>query len=144
MSKESQIKLVSNCPVVDQDKYGVYAETLHEKINDKSVFNIGIIAPFGAGKSSLIKTYKDKFLKKREAKKVTTISLANFNVVENNVEKGEGGGITAVDNVDERNVEKSILEQVLFRVGKSKVPNSKINRIDNHHFLKTFLWMNLR
>lgn len=137
MEKESQIKLVSNCPVADEERYGVYAETLHEKIKDKSVSNIGIIAPFGAGKSSLIKTYKDKFLIKREAKKVATISLANFNVAENKVENDESVCITDANNVDERDVEKSILEQVLFRVDKSKVPNSKINRIDNHHFIKT-------
>ena len=139
MEKESKIKLVSNCPVCNEEKYGVYVDALQEKIQDKSVANIGIIAPFGAGKSSLIKTYKEKFLDERKAKKITTISLANFNVNENIIEqteeKGEGD---TTKTIDEGAVEKSILEQVLFRVGKSKVPNSKINRIDNQHFLKSF------
>lgn len=71
-------KLVSTSPVVNHEAYDKYAEVLHNKIKDTDVYNIGVIAPYGAGKSSLIKTYQDKYPKE----KTITISLANFNATD--------------------------------------------------------------
>ena len=49
----------SSAAIIDEEAYGNYAELLDAKIKDKDVFNIGIIGPYGSGKSSLIKTYID-------------------------------------------------------------------------------------
>ena len=66
----------SNNPVASEKDYGAYVDVLDSKIEDSSVRNIGVIAPYGAGKSSLLATYVER-VKKR--KKILTISLANFN-----------------------------------------------------------------
>ena len=73
--ENSKIKLESNSPVNNIGSYGNYVEVLHEKVQDNDVKNIGIIAPYGAGKSSLLKTYESKYPKEKKI----TISLANFN-----------------------------------------------------------------
>ncbi len=88
-TEEKNLRLVSTAPVCDKDKYGDYADILYQQVLAPDVYNIGIIAPYGAGKSSLIKTYKETKYKKRKRKKVTTISLANFNSSDSVDDNGE-------------------------------------------------------
>ena len=112
---------LSNVPVNNTERYGYYADMLAEKVKEENVNNIGIIAPYGAGKSSLINTYKEKY----ELKKTVTISLANFTSVDQGEEKANNN----VNDIERGQVEKSILEQLLFSVRKKDVPESKLNRI---------------
>lgn len=160
--EEKKIELVTNSPIVDEKSYGDYVEILNEKIHDKDVKNIGIIAPYGAGKSSLIKTYQNKYPKEKSF----TISLANFNSNVDSVSKtknksnkaNKADNVNSVDNVVNTNndndntninsyvsdieceVEKSILQQFLFSESKRKMPNSKMNRIGVHHFWYSILF----
>lgn len=117
-------KLVSTSPVADHKMYDKYVDALHNKIATDDVYNIGVIAPYGAGKSSLIKTYKDKYPKE----KTITISLANFNASDKDNNSEEVGEANVKDI--ECAVEKSILQQFLFHVKKSRVPNSRIQGIN--------------
>lgn len=143
---KKKIDLVTNSPIVDENNYGDYVEVLHEKIHDDDVKNIGIIAPYGAGKSSLIKTYKKRYPKEKSI----TISLANFNSKENSetvtdttestTEKAETIPIKSHVSDIECEVEKSILQQFIFSESKGKMPNSKINRIGFHHFWYSLLF----
>ena len=93
---------------------------------DKDVKNIGIIATYGAGKSSLLKTYDAHYFK---GKKIT-ISLANFNdyagvEVDDRQTTNKNSQLDEMANVKdiECKVEKSILEQFLF--SESKMLNSQ-------------------
>ena len=52
-----------------------YINALDQAINDEEIRNIAITAPYGAGKSSVIKTY----VKKHPSLKYTFISMATFN-----------------------------------------------------------------
>lgn len=135
-SNKTDLKLVSTEPVCDEKQYGVYADILDQKIKAKSVFNIGIIAPYGAGKSSLIKTYKEKRLNCCQRKRVTTISLANFNTdddkTKNETSKDNEKNSKTVNKKNETSqikdieseIEKSILEQIIFKENKAKLPHS--------------------
>lgn len=140
----------SSAAIIDEEAYGNYAELLDAKIKDKDVFNIGIIGPYGSGKSSLIKTYIDTKLKrKKDKKKVITISLANFNSnddfddeelhdVDDNKKsknsksvadkKEETESNKALKDIDSE-IEKSILQQFIFNIGKNKLPFSHIDRV---------------
>ena len=116
--------LVSTSPVVDNTAYDKYVDAIHNKIKADDVYNIGVIAPYGAGKSSLIKTYKDKYPKE----KTITISLANFNVSDKDI---DSQGVSEANVKDiECAVERSILQQFLFHVKKSRVPDSRIQGIN--------------
>ena len=116
--------LVSTSPVVDYEMYDKYVDAIHHKIKADDVCNIGVIAPYGAGKSSLIKTYKDKYPKE----KTITISLANFNASDKDI---DSKGVSEANVKDiECAVERSILQQFLFHVKKSRVPDSRIQGIN--------------
>ncbi len=116
--------LVSTSPVVDYETYDKYVDVIHNKIKADDVCNIGVIAPYGAGKSSLIKTYKDKYPKE----KTITISLANFNASDKDI---DSKGVNEANVKDiECAVERSILQQFLFHVKKSRVPDSRIQGIN--------------
>ena len=67
-------KYFSNAPKPNKE-YSEYAKILYEAINEEFIYNIGVIAPYGAGKSTLIKTYKNIY----GSKGILTISLANSN-----------------------------------------------------------------
>ena len=113
--------LLDNSPIVS-DKYNTEADILKQKIAEKDVKNIAIISNYGGGKSSVIKTYLDKNRKgKRNEKTFTKISLASFN-----------------DNTqlpDE--IERSILQQLLYSQPKNKLPNSSIIRTEKSSIFKT-------
>ncbi|MGL4949124.1 MAG: hypothetical protein ACRC5M_01990, partial [Anaeroplasmataceae bacterium] len=110
-------KLANNAPISCVDTYGVYCEILHNNIKNESVKNIGIIAPYASGKSSLIETYKEKY--KNDSERIITISLATY--------KKENDS----KNKDEIDIEKSILQQFIYNEDKSKLKKSKISRITN-------------
>lgn len=131
-TEEKNLRLVSTAPICDEEKYGDYANILHKQVLASDVYNIGIIAPYGAGKSSLIKTYKDTKYNWFNRKKVTTISLANFNASSDS--KIEGTDYARHIQDIECNVEKSILQQFIYKVNKSKLPHSRLDRIDNRHW----------
>lgn len=146
--KDEKLKFTSTAPICDEKKYGVYADIMHQQVKAKNVFNVGIIAPYGAGKSSLIKTYKDTKLKCWDKNKVTTISLANFNSVEKAPEQIKQDNkepdnkkldeMQPIKDID-CSIEKSILEQLIFKESKSKLPHSRLKRINNVHGLSSFL-----
>lgn len=132
--KSDGLKLISNTPIYNDERYGSYAEIIDEKVKEAGVYNIGIIAPYGAGKSSLIKTYKEKY----GVKKSVTISLANFSSVDQGEEKSKNAN-NNVKDIERGQVEKSILEQLLFSVRKCDVPESKINRINPFRTFEGFV-----
>ncbi len=129
----TKAKIISNTPKAYIDDYKEYCNILHDKLIEKEVKNIGIVSSYGAGKSSLIATYKELY--SNDDKKWMSISLANFNKGKNNgsEKKNETEIETVAKNTHledvHSNVEKSILQQILFSVPAKKVPFSKINRI---------------
>lgn len=116
------------------------AAILNKQINEPSVYNIAVVAKYGAGKSSVINTYlslyrnkkkrkekkktSEKQLAKPENNKYTRISLSTFNKTD----------------YDETAIERSILQQLLYSRKKSKLPNSKIERTNKTSKFKSFLF----
>lgn len=134
-------------PVSDK-AYEPDAKLLFDKIKDPDVRNIGLIGAYGSGKSSLIRTFKDTYDGKYKIKSLN-VSLASFNVdscgdkqnsKQNDKQKdtpvkGEHktecvndnyAGVGDIDNA----IEKSILQQMLYVESASKLPYSKINRVE--------------
>ena len=154
-------KYLNTAPVIDPKEYAKYIEILDSQIKQKNIYNIGIIGPYGAGKSSLIGSYL-----KKTRKKNCIISLSNFNsdcvdvnsMTNNNGENGENTSKKIVINSNFKNtgqktihtsrklnndveaqIEKSILQQMLFSEKSGKLANSKLNRIGNRSLISTFL-----
>jgi len=104
--------LLSNSPKAFEE-YDHEAGILHHKIHKLGVNNIGLVASFGAGKSSVIETYLQTYRSdKKSAATFTKISLASFNEA----------------SYEDSDVERSILQQLFYSQPKRKFKNSRIER----------------
>ena len=118
--------IYKNLSPTDQITDSYAFDALEHAIADESILNIAVTAPYGAGKSSVIKSFferrrisKDEFL---------FISLASFNdpYFSDKVHKEK-----SID-VDEVSLENSILQQLLFSQPVHKLPWSNYFRIKNY------------
>ena len=113
-SESIKSKFVDLAPTDNADKAGVYSEAILFAMKNAKVFNIALTGPYGSGKSSIIQT----FLKKHKRPSLH-ISLASF-VPE----------IKAVDEkVSRQEIERSILQQMLYGADANKLPLSRFKRI---------------
>ena len=112
--------LLDNAPK-ESDDYEIEAEILDLQVKNAGVNNIAVVAPYGAGKSSAINTYLNRYRKKGFFQpKHIQISLADFN--KDDETKNESA------NEDENAIEQSILQQLLYSQKKHRLPNSSIQR----------------
>lgn len=74
---KKKIVYYSNYPISSIKDYKEGVDAISEMVANKNVFNIGIIAPYGAGKSSLIKTYR-KTLDQIQNDRMVEVSLVHL------------------------------------------------------------------
>jgi hypothetical protein len=98
-------------PIDDADHESSYFYALKYALDNDKVFNIAVSGPYGSGKTSILNSYQLK-----NGCSFVNISLASF-------------GKSELDEVDASIIEKSILQQLLYRVDAKKVPFSRYKRI---------------
>jgi len=130
-------------PESDTKNSGEYIRALHWAIKNKEVKNIALSGPYGSGKSSVIKTYLEKYPRT----KYLSISLAAFSTSTKNKRNDENNGtpdaspITEdwiLDDVDENIIEEGILKQLFYKVGVGKIPQSRYRKIKKLSYWKIF------
>ncbi|MCB5207033.1 YobI family P-loop NTPase [Methylovorus mays] len=98
-----------------------YENALLHGLNHKDVKNIAITGPYGSGKSSILRTFENKY-NGFHSYEFLNISLATFDT-----------GSPALD--DEKrmklnsDVEKSLLQQIFFKVGADELEDSHFSRL---------------
>jgi hypothetical protein len=119
----STSSLPNLCPTSYAEGIEAYENRLTELLNNKEhrkVTEIAITSPYSGGKSSLIDTY----IRKHPYHKYTNISLADFKISDD---------IQDADELDKtklvQQIEKSIVQQILYRVKDSEMPNSRFRKI---------------
>ena len=115
-SADMQSKFVDLAPTDEADKAGVYSEALLFATNNAKISNIALTGPYGSGKSSIIQS----FLKKYRGPALH-ISLAAF------VPEVDPGG----EKVSRQEIERSILQQMLYGADANKLPLSRFKRIQS-------------
>ncbi|MEK2041959.1 ATP-binding protein [Vibrio parahaemolyticus] len=115
-SPNQRSKFVDLAPTDEADKAGVYAEAIEFAMNSPKVFNIALTGPYGSGKSSIIQSFLKSF--NRES---LQISLATF--ISEIDTKGE--------KVNRQEIERSILQQMLYGADANKLPLSRFKRIQS-------------
>ena len=110
---KSELKFVDLAPTSDADPAGVYAEALRYAVQNKKVLNIALTGPYGAGKSSVINSFLRKY-----PRNSLKLSLASF-IPEAATEHG----------VSKQEIERSILQQMLYGADANKLPLSRFKRI---------------
>lgn len=115
-STDMQSRFVDLAPTDEADKSGVYSEAMLFAMNNAKVSNIALTGPYGSGKSSIIQSFLKKY--RRPA---LHISLAAF------VPEADSGG----EKVSRQEIERSILQQMLYGADANKLPLSRFKRIQS-------------
>ncbi|MBN3228005.1 hypothetical protein [Pectobacterium brasiliense] len=100
---------------------------LNTALEDPCVRNIALTGPYGSGKSSVLLTWRES---RDDGDDFLTVSLADFDVQR---PEHTSTGVTEQEKqrmaVQEKSIEYSILQQILYAEKKSKLPHSRIERI---------------
>lgn len=107
-------RFVDLAPTSDADETGIYSAALNAAMERDSVLNIALTGPYGSGKSSVIKS----FLLKYQGTPLQ-LSLASF------LPEGEASG----KPVSKQEIERSILQQILYGADADRLPHSRFKRI---------------
>lgn len=115
-SAEIKSKFVDLAPTDEADKAGVYSEAILFATSNAKVSNIALTGPYGSGKSSIIQSFLKKY--RRHA---LHISLAAF------VPEADSEG----EKVSRQEIERSILQQMLYGADANNLPLSRFKRIQS-------------
>lgn len=124
-STKKSSEFVDLAPTDEADKEGIYSKAILFALSKPEVFNIALTGPYGSGKSSVIQT----FLKKHSLPALQ-ISLAAF--VPEADQKPEIN--SEVKEVSRQEIERSILQQMLYGAEANKLPLSRFKRIQSPGF----------
>lgn len=97
---------------------------LNFALKNRDCCNVALTGIYGSGKSSVIKTV----LRKHPFKKVLKLSLSRYISKEGN------------KNFDEKEVERTIFQHVLYKSNPNKTPLSKYRRIIHRNYLKAICY----
>lgn len=106
-------RFVDLAPTASADNAGIYFDALKSATTRDHVLNIALTGPYGSGKSSVIKT----FLAQYQGHPLQ-LSLASF------LPDGEKS-----EKLNTQEIERSILQQILYGVNADKLPYSRFKRI---------------
>lgn len=127
---ERQISLLS--PIDDFYRHKEYIIRLKNAIDQPNVLNIALTGSYGAGKSSILKTFKAYYPEYH----YVNVSLASF--VEVNLSDGDNTVKGKEDSFEEQ-LEYSILQQLFYHVKATNIPESRFGRIERTSRKKRFL-----
>jgi hypothetical protein len=112
--RTEESKFVDLAPTDKADEAGVYSDALRYATDNPRVSNIALTGPYGSGKSSIIKSFLKNY-----RRPVLQISLAAF------LPEAESTG----GEVSKQEIERSILQQMLYGADANKLPLSRFKRI---------------
>ena len=143
-----------------QDNIKFYLEELNRAVNSNDVFNIALSGSYGAGKSTIIKTFKDCYYSGKGD--VLTIAISSnlkydFSIDKENCSNDGDNGVIegTISNYNNKydkdksnqiisnnelivveKVEESILKQLTFINTSDSMPNSKLQRLNKPNIFK--------
>lgn len=119
-------------PIDDFKRHKEYIIRLKNAIDQPNVFNIALTGSYGAGKSSILKTFKAYYPEYH----YVNVSLASF--VEINMSESDSTPKSKEDSFEEQ-LEYSILQQLFYHVKATNIPESRFGRIERTSSRKRIL-----
>ena len=131
---ERKHKFNSLTPEVLPENKAVYTEALDFAFSNNDIKNIAITGIYGAGKSSVWKTYEEK----EKLKNVVTVSLGKY---EDNLADEVTGDYPPkeLDDETENRLEKQLINQLLSQIPANQIPLSKYRFKQNKSKCKLFV-----
>lgn len=119
-------KFAHLAPIDTADEAGVYSDALTWATDKLEISNIALTGPYGSGKSSIIKSFLKNY--RRE---VLHISLAAFLPEATATESEDKSKIKNKFEVSRQEIERSILQQMLYGADANRLPLSRFKRIQS-------------
>ena len=102
---------------------------LQHALANKDICNIALTGPFGSGKSSVLKTLIAIEKENKNSKlNFLSISLATLDATKGS-ENASGNDKNEANEILNRRIEYSILQQLIYRESHETLPNSRLKRI---------------
>ncbi|MFM1284666.1 YobI family P-loop NTPase [Yersinia enterocolitica] len=122
--------------VIEDEKAQSYIEALNFACSRPDIRNIAVTGPYGAGKSSVLLTWERA---EDNNFRVMTVSLADFEMQraspgDAHADEGKsdsGNNDNKAKKTEEKTIEYSILQQLLYKEKKSVLPYSRLERISD-------------
>lgn len=122
--------------VIEDEKAQSYIEALNFACSRPDIRNIAVTGPYGAGKSSVLLTWEKA---ENNDFRMMTVSLADFEMQQASsadtcTGDGRDDGNTAekkAAKAEEKTIEYSILQQLLYKEKKCALPYSRLERISD-------------
>lgn len=120
---------------IDTKKDDFYFSKIEEALDNKLVKNIAITGIYGAGKSSLLNSFKNHSKNRNTPYVFLDVSLSTFSLPDKLVSKSEADNDISseadneLDNETLQLIERSILQQLFYQVKQSQIPFSRFKRI---------------
>lgn len=132
---------IDNAGVKEENKGYVPVSLLMRAIKDSRMLNIAVAGNYGVGKSSVINTAEknlDKWWRLWKRHRFIRISLASLLTKENKAAKENHTALSEgnVDAVTDKQIEYSILQQILYHDKPQATPKSRIRRIHKTRWYK--------
>ena len=129
-TKKTNITFTTLTPLdfIEDDTVKSYCDALNFALKQDDIHNIAITGNYGSGKSTFINSY----LKKEGTKKFIKISLATF---ASNKQLTMEKSSTEIYNQQIQEIEKSILQQMLYKKSGNSFPFSRFTRINKKNIL---------
>lgn len=121
---KKQSKFVDLAPTDKADENGVYSEAMLFATSNLKVSNIALTGPYGSGKSSIIQSFLRSY-----RGSALHISLASF------APDTDSGS----EKVNRQDIERSILQQMLYGADANKLPLSRFKRIQSPSVWSNFI-----
>lgn len=134
MSVYNKLTPVSNADLAEYESALLYALT------EKDIRNIAITGVYGSGKSSLIKSFEEKCKRDKNYKdknfNFLNVSLASFVLEQNPNFKDIDASSEKSKKTETQDIEKSLLQQIIFKVKSDVLEDSQFSRIKIKRFTR--------
>jgi hypothetical protein len=126
-------------PVSDAD-LAEYESALLYALTEKDIRNIAITGVYGSGKSSLIKSFEEKCKRDKNYKDKSfnflNVSLASFVLEQNPNFKDVDTSSEKSKKTETQDIEKSLLQQIIFKVKSDELEDSQFSRIKIKRYIR--------
>lgn len=117
----------------------VYLKTLDWALKNEDIKNLAITGTYGSGKSSILKTFWNKYDKKDKVLEISAATFSGERELTQDSPEAEDTEDNPKDNIIGENVlEQHIMQQMFYKVKPEKIPLSRFTRIHNKDTWETF------